>query len=151
MLLTNVLGGGMSSRLFQRVREEMGLAYAVFSYHSFFEHSGVTGVYVATHPSTASDARDAILSELGTLARAGLHGDALAEAKQQLKGQVTLSLESSAARMYRAAGVVLYEQPYKTIDQILADIDGVRADEVAAVASEFFEPERQTVAWLGPS
>ncbi len=151
LLLNTVLGAGMSSMLFQRIREELGLAYAVYAYHSFYQHSGVTGVYVGTHPTTADQALDAIMQELATLAKGGLSPQALAEAKQQLKGQVTLSLESSAARMYRAASVALYGQPYKTIDQVLAEIDQVPADRVAAVASEFFDPERQTVAWLGPN
>jgi predicted Zn-dependent peptidase len=151
LLLNTVLGAGMSSRLFQRIREELGLAYAVYAYHSFYQHSGVTGVYVGTHPTTADQALDAIKQELAMLTEGGLPPQDLAEAKQQLKGQVTLSLESSSARMYRAASVALYGQPYKTIDQVLAEIDQVPADRVAAVASEFFDPERQTVAWLGPN
>lgn len=151
MLLNTVLGAGMSSRLFQRVREELGLAYAVYSFHSFYEQSGVTGVYVGTQPSTAQLAVDAISTELQRVVREGLNGDALAEAKQQLKGQVTLGLESPSSRMYRAAGIVLYRQPYKSIDQILSEIDEVRASDVATVAEEFFAPERQTAVWLGPN
>ena len=150
MLLNTVLGAGMSSRLFQRVREELGLAYAVYSYHSFYEHAGVTGVYVGTRPAEAGQAIEAIKTELGKLAEEGLSGQPLAEAKQQLKGQVTLGLESPAARMYRAAGVVLYNQDYKTIDQILAEISDVSSDRVAAVSEEFFDPERQTIVSLGP-
>ncbi len=151
MLLNTVLGAGMSSRLFQRVREELGLAYAVYAFHSFYEHSGVTGVYVGTRPATANQAAEAIRHELDRLTKEGLGGDALAEAKQQLKGQVTLGLESPSSRMYRAAGIVLYRQPYKSIDQILSEIDEVRTADVAAVAEEFFDPERQTAVWLGPN
>ena len=151
MLLNTVLGAGMSSRLFQRVREELGLAYAVYAFHSFYEHSGVTGVYVGTQPATANQAAEAIKHELDRLTKEGLGGDALAEAKQQLKGQVTLGLESPSSRMYRAAGIVLYRQPYKSIDQVLSEIDEVRAADVAAVAEEFFDPERQTAVWLGPN
>ena len=72
-------------------------------------------------------------------------------AKQQLKGQVTLSLESTASRMYRAASFVLYEQPYRTIDTILKDIDAISEETVAGVASEFFDPDRHTAVWLGPN
>jgi predicted Zn-dependent peptidase len=150
MLLTSVLGGGMSSRLFQRVREELGLAYGVYAYHSLYERAGIMGVYVGTHPSTAQEALEAVSGELDRMAKAGLEQDDLREAKQQLKGQVTLSLESSAARMYRVAGVVLYDQPFKTIDEILVEIDAVTQDEGAAVAAEFFGPDRQTVVSLGP-
>ena len=151
MLLNTVLGAGMSSRLFQRVREELGLAYTVYAFHSFYEHAGVTGVYVGTQPATAQQAVEAIELELDRLTKEGLAGDALAEAKQQLKGQVTLGLESPSSRMYRAAGIVLYRQPYKSIDQVLSEIDEVRPADVASVAEEFFDPERQTAVWLGPN
>ena len=151
MLLNTVLGAGMSSRLFQRVREELGLAYTVYAFHSFYEHAGVTGVYVGTQPATAKQAVEAIELELDRLTKEGLAGDALAEAKQQLKGQVTLGLESPSSRMYRAAGIVLYRQPYKSIDQVLSEIDEVRPTDVASVAEEFFDPERQTAVWLGPN
>lgn len=150
MLLNTVLGGGMSSRLFQRVREELGLAYAVYTFQSFYLQSGVTGVYVGTHSTTASQAVDAIRSELTRLAAEGLAGGALAEAAQQLKGQVTLSLESPSARMHRLATLALHDEEYRTIDQVLAEIDQVRAEDVHAVAGEYFAPDRQTVVWLGP-
>jgi len=151
LLLNTVLGSGMSSRLFQRVREELGLAYAVYTHQSFYQSTGVTGVYVGTHPSTAPQAVQVILEELGTLAAEGLSATQLAEAKQQLKGQVTLSLESPVARMYRLATVELYGQPYRTIDRILADIDAVNLEGVVGVAGEFFDPARQTMVWLGPN
>ncbi len=151
MLLNNVLGGGMSSRLFQRIREELGLAYAVYSFHSFYRAAGVTGVYVGSHPTTAAQAVEAILEELRRLAATGLTEEELAEAKQQLKGQITLSLESPAARMYRLAAVPLYEIPYRTIDRLLEDVDKIQRDDVAGVAEEFLDPDRQTVVWLGPN
>ena len=141
----------MSSRLFQSVREELGLAYSVYSFHSFYEQSGVSGVYVGTGHATADAAYNTINQELSRLAKEGLPDDDLAQAKQQLKGQVTLGLESPSSRMYRAAGVVLHGRPYKTVDALLAQIDGVETDEVAAVTAEFFEPERQTCVWLGPN
>jgi predicted Zn-dependent peptidase len=151
LLLNTVLGGGMSSRLFQRVREELGLAYSVYTHQSFYRKTGVTGVYVGTHPSTAQQAMDAILEEFDTIARAGLPASELAEAKQQLKGQVTLSLESPTARMYRLATFELYGEPYRTIDGVLTDIDTVTVEEAAGVAGEFFDPGRQTTVWLGPN
>lgn len=149
-LLANVLGGGMSSRLFQRVREELGLAYSVYAFQSFYRDGGQMGVYVGTQPGRAVDAVDAIQAELGAVARAGLDADALAEAKQQLRGQVTLALESPAARMFRLAGFPLHEVSYRSIDDTLQDIGAVTADGVAGVASEFFTPGRQTAVWLGP-
>jgi predicted Zn-dependent peptidase len=149
-ILTNVFGGGMSSRLFQRVREELGLAYAIFAYKNFYQVSGQLGVYVGTQASTADQAVAAIQEEYGRLAREGLPAPELTNGKQQLKGQIMLSLESPAARMGRLAGFILYDDPYRPLDEMLAEIDRVTPDDIASVAGEFFAPERQTVVRLGP-
>lgn len=151
VLLNTVLGSGMSSRLFQRVREELGLAYAVYTFQSLYRAAGVSGVYVGTHPSTAEQAASVIAEELERLARGGLTASELEDAKQQLKGQITLSLESPAARMSRLATTAVYDEPYRTIDELLAEIDAVTLEAVLGVAEEFFDPARQTVVWLGPN
>jgi len=148
-ILTNVFGGGMSSRLFQRVREELGLAYAVFAYKHSYQSAGQLGVYIGTQPASADAAVDAITAEYARLAKDGLPADELADGKQQLKGQVMLSLESPGARMGRLAGFVLHEDEYRPLDQMLAEIDAVTADEIAEVAAEYFAPERQTILRLG--
>ena len=150
IVLSNVFGGGMSSRLFQRVREELGLAYAVYSFTSFYRETGMAGVYVGTQPKTAEQAVAAIRTEFATLARDGLTASALANAKQQTQGQLMLSLESPTARMYRLAGFPVYGEPYQSLDDVLATVAGLTAEEVAATAREFFDPERQRVVWLGP-
>ena len=150
-ILTNVFGGGMSSRLFQRVREELGLAYAVFAYKHFYQSAGQLGVYIGTQPGTADAAVEAIRGEYARLAREGLPASELADGKQQLKGQVMLSLESPGARMGRLAGFVLHDDVYRPLDQMLAEIDAVTSDDVAAVAAEYFTPERQTIVRLGPT
>jgi len=150
-ILTNLFGGGMSSRLFQRVREELGLAYAVFAYKHFYQSAGQLGVYVGTQPATADAAEDAIRAEYARLAAEGVSAAELADGKQQLKGQVMLSLESPGARMGRLAGFVLHDDEYRPLDQMLAEIDAVTQDEAAGVAAEFFAPERQSVVRLGPN
>jgi predicted Zn-dependent peptidase len=150
LVLTNVFGGGMSSRLFQRIREELGLAYAIYAFTTFYRRVGVAGVYVGTQPKTAAQAAAAIREEFAKLAREGLRGDALAEAKQQTQGQLMLSLESPSARMYRLASVPLYGEPYQSLDQMVATVAELTPDDIADVAAEFFDPERQTVVWLGP-
>ncbi len=150
LVLANVFGGGMSSRLFQRIREELGLAYGIYAFTSFYREVGVTGVYVGTQPKTAIQAEAAIREEYAKLARDGLRGEALAEAKQQTRGQLMLSLESPSARMYRLAGFPVHGEPYQSLDQVLAAVGGLTEEEVGAVAAEFFAPERQTVVWLGP-
>ncbi len=150
-ILTNVFGGGMSSRLFQRVREELGLAYAIFAYKHFYQSSGQLGVYIGTQPGTADAAVEAIRGEYARLAREGLPASELADGKQQLKGQVMLALESPSARMGRLAGSILHDDEYRPLDHVLAEIDAVSEADVAAVAAEFFVPERQTVLRLGPA
>ena len=150
LLLSTLLGGGMSSRLFQRVREEMGLAYAIYTFQSFHADSGMHGVYVATAPESAGAALDAIRHELRQVVSEGLPADEVAMGRQQLKGQVTLSLESVSSRMYRAASVELYDEPYRTLDEVLALIDAISVDDVSRVARAYFAPERMTVVSLGP-
>jgi predicted Zn-dependent peptidase len=150
-LLSMLLGGGMSSRLFQRVREELGLAYTVFTHQVFHADAGAHGVYVATAPATAADAFRVIREELASIAALGLPEEEVMLGKQQLKGQVTLSMESVSARMYRGAGVELYGEPYRTLDQMLAEIEGISSEVLRSVAGEFFPPERRTVVSMGPA
>ncbi|HYC31936.1 MAG TPA: pitrilysin family protein [Gemmatimonadales bacterium] len=150
-ILVNAFGGGMSSRLFQRVREELGLAYAIFAYKSFYQGTGQLGVYVGTQTPAAEQCEAAIREEYRRIAAEGLPTEELAHGKQQLKGQIMLSLESPMARMGRLAGFVLHEDRYRPLDEMLATIDAVTADDIAAVAAEFFPPERQTLVRLGPA
>jgi len=150
LVISNVFGGGMSSRLFQRIREELGLAYAIYSFTSFYRGVGMTGVYVGTQPARAEKAVEAIRGEFARMAQDGLRGEALADAKQQTLGQLMLSLESPTARMYRLASTAVYSEPYRSLDDVLRTVEALTADEVSAVAREFFDPDRQTVVSLGP-
>ncbi|HZF67030.1 MAG TPA: pitrilysin family protein [Gemmatirosa sp.] len=149
-LVNMVLGDGMSSRLFQTVREELGLAYAVHSWQHFHVDAGMHGVYVASAPKTARKALDTIRGELSRLVTEGLPEEELAAAKTQMKGQVTLSMESVTNAMYRAAGTVLYGEPWRPLEAILAEVDGIGAEDVRGVCGDFFAPERQSVLSLGP-
>ena len=149
-LVSMLLGGGMSSRLFQRVREELGLAYSVYTFQSFHADAGMQGVYVGTAPETAQQAADAIRDELRLVAEHGFPEEEIAAGRRQLKGQMTLSMDSVSARMYQAAGTELYDEPYQTLDEVLARVDAIDVETVAGVCREFFSPERQTVVSLGP-
>jgi predicted Zn-dependent peptidase len=150
MLIDTLLGGGMSSRLFQRIREELGLAYSVYTFQSFHVNMGMHGVYVATAPERADQATAAVREELARVANEGIPEAELEMGKKQLKGQVTLSMESVSSRMYRAAGVELFGEPFVPIDEVLAKIDAITVDDTKAVCAEFFPPERQTLVTLGP-
>lgn len=151
MLVNLLLGGGMSSRLFQKVREELGLAYSVHAFQSFHRTAGAQGIYVGCAPERVTEVMDAVRAELRVLQAEGIPADELAMGKQQLKGQVTLSMESTSARMYRAAAVALFDEPYRPLSDVLARLDAITSDDVAAVCREFFSVEQQTVVRLGPA
>ena len=149
-IVVNTLGGGMSSRLFQRVREELGLAYAVYAFNQFHQGTGQLGIYVGTRPESAESALGAIQEELRRMATEGMGPEELAAGKRQLQGQLMLALESPAARMSRLANFTLHREPFRTLDTIIQEIEAVPASQVAEVAAEFLAPERQTVQLLGP-
>lgn len=149
VLLSTAFGGGMSSRLFQRVREELGLAYTVFAYQSFYRRAGSCGVYVGTRPEFAERVTQLIGDEMRSLARDGLTQEELEDAKGQMKGQLVLSMESPSTRLARLAGAALMEEPVETVDGLLARVDAVTMGDVAALAAEYFEPDRQVVVRLG--
>jgi predicted Zn-dependent peptidase len=149
-LIGMAMGGGMSSRLFQRIREELGLAYSVYSFQSFHADTGTHGVYVGTAPETAAKAAEAIREELALLAEKSLTEAELVAGKNQLKGQITLALESVTSRMYRAAGVELYDEEFRSLDQVLELIEAIDSKTVASLCEEYFDPSKQTVLSLGP-
>ena len=151
VLLSAALGGGMSSRLFQRVREELALCYSVFTYQSFYSRAGVTGVYVGTRPATADRAADAVRAELARVTDEGLSGPDLGRIKQQVKGQIMLSLESTGARLYRLASFALHEEPFIGLDGLLKKIDAVTEDDISRVAARCFDPHKQLELRLGPA
>jgi predicted Zn-dependent peptidase len=150
ILLSTVLGGGMSSRLFQRVREELGLAYSVFSFQSFYRLGGIAGVYVGTRPEWAERAEALVLEAFEQVAESGLTDHELADAKGQLKGQLVLSLESAGTRLHRLAGTALFDEPFRAAEQVMAEVDAVTAADVASLAAEYYRPGRQCVTRLGP-
>jgi predicted Zn-dependent peptidase len=151
VMLSNAFGGGMSSRLFQKVREELGLAYAVYSYQSFHELAGVTGVYVGTRHEWADRASDVIKQEYAQLVAHGLTPDELADIKGQVKGQIVLALESSSSRLHRLAGTALYGEEFLPMEEVMRRVDAVSLEDVKTLAEEFFQPDAQVVMRLGPA
>ena len=151
VLLSNAIGGGMSSRLFQRVREELGLAYAVYTFQSFYRSGGTVGVYVGTRPEWSDRAVEVIREELTAVVRDGLTATELEDAKGQLRGQMVLGLESPGGRVYRLALQELFDEPRRTLDELVARVDAVTMDETIEVAAEFLDPERWLTVRLGPT
>ena len=150
ILLSSVLGGGMSSRLFQKVREELGLCYSIFTFQSFYRSAGLVGVYVGTRPATAERASEAVRGELERVAAEGLTDIDLDRIKQQVKGQVMLSLESTGARLHRLASFALHDEPFRGLDDVLARIDAVARDDILRVATHYFDPTLHLELRLGP-
>ena len=150
ILLSAALGGGMSSRLFQHIREELALAYAVYSYQSFYARAGVLGVYVGTRPAWAPAALDAVREVCRAVCTEGLPADELARTGEQVKGQIMLSLESPGTRLHRLAGFALHGEPFVGLDEVQGLIDAVSGCDIVRVAGEVLDPERQYALCLGP-
>jgi predicted Zn-dependent peptidase len=150
VLISAAFGGGMGSRLFQRIREELALAYTVYSFQSFYSRAGIAGVYLGTRPEWEERAAAAVRDECRKLAEEGLDATELREVKDQVKGQLMLSLESTSSRLHRLAGFALYDEPALSLDELLRAIEAVTRDQVADVARRYFQPERQIVLSMGP-
>jgi predicted Zn-dependent peptidase len=149
-ILNTVLGGGMSSRLFQNIREKRGLAYAVFSVLNSFRDAGCLSVYAATASERAHEVVRLIVEELHHLKHSPLGEEELQRAKDYLKGSLLLSLESTSSRMSNLARLEMYFGRYMTLDEVAAGVDAVTADDVLAVARELLTTERLALTVLGP-
>jgi predicted Zn-dependent peptidase len=146
-----LLGGGMSSRLFQTVREELGLAYSVYSFYNTFLDNGQHGVYLATAPEQAKEAYAVVCAEMEAVAGGAMSDAEIATGISQLKGQLVLSLEGVSARLYRAAEVALYDEPYRPVDALLAELDAVTPAQVRAACAAYLDPAQCSVLSLGPA
>lgn len=148
-VLNAALGGGMSSRLFQSVREERGLAYSVYSFVSSFADTGYTGVYVGCLPDKLHDVLEVTHEVIADVARSGLSDEELRRGRGQLRGSVVLGQEDAGSRMSRIAkGELLYDE-IPSIDDIVARIDAVTSDDISKLAGELLT-EPPTYAAIGP-
>lgn len=148
-VLNTALGGGMSSRLFQEIREQRGHAYAVYSFLSSYRDAGYLGIYVGTAAEWVEEVLAVIAGELSALAREGLRPAELARAKTQLKGNMLLGLETSDSRMSRVAKNEIYFQRDFPLGEVAARIDATTNDEVIAVVTRLAHPDDRAVALLG--
>ena len=148
-LLNTMLGGGMSSRLFQNIRERQGLAYAVFSELNPCRDTGCHSIYAGTSLESATRVVESILQEFRDLKKSPVPPEELRRAKDHLKGSLMLSLESTSSRMSNLARQEIYFGKFSTLDEILERIEQVNAGELTVIASEFFHPEAIAVTVLG--
>jgi predicted Zn-dependent peptidase len=147
--LNQVLGGGMSSRLFQEIREQRGLAYAVYSYRSAYLETGALAVYAGTAPSRTSEVLRLIGEELDRLLQDGVTDHELALAKGHLKGSLALALEDSGGRMNRIGRSELVHGEVLTVTELVERTEAVTRDDVQRVAERVLGNER-VVALVGP-
>jgi predicted Zn-dependent peptidase len=149
-LMDAIMGGSASSRLFQEIREKRGMAYSVYSYASQYADSGQLGVYVGTREDNVAECLEIAVAELSDIAAGNVHPDELARAKENLKGRILLSLESTSARMTRLGKSLITATPLLTPEQVVKRLEAVTATEIAELADALLTPDRLSVAGIGP-
>jgi predicted Zn-dependent peptidase len=150
LLLNSILGGGMSSRLFQRLREDLGLVYNVFSYLDFFADNGIFGIYLGTDGKNVKKALAAVKKEMDNITRSKLSRTEVEKSKEQLKGNLMLGLENTSNRMNRLARHELLVDRHISLDETITTIDAVKPDEVTEIARDVFQSNQFSAVALGP-
>ncbi len=149
-LLANIVGGGMSSRLFQRIREVEAMAYNVFTFLDSMRDTGVFCTYIGTDPEKLDLVLQVLAEEYHKILAEGISDQEIHRTKEQLKGNLMLGLEGTSARTFRLAKLEMYLGRFVTLDETLALIDAVNQQEVMAMAHEFLDSERQYTAIILP-
>jgi len=148
-VLDSIFGGSSSSRLFREVREKRGLAYAVGSYNEQYTDSGLIASYVGTREDNVEEACSIIGAEMARLRSEPVSAEELSRGKENVKGRLVLSSESTAARMSRISRATLFDLPIDSLDEMLAKVDAVSVDDLTALAEELYRPERLSAACVG--
>jgi predicted Zn-dependent peptidase len=149
-LLDAIAGGSASSRLFQEIREKRGMAYSVYTYSSQYGDTGQVGLYVGTREENLAECVEIAVRELSDIASGNVRPDELARAKENLKGRILLSLESTSARMTRLGRPTVTDTPLLSPEAVVKRLEAVTAAEVAEVAEAVFAPSRLSAAGIGP-
>jgi predicted Zn-dependent peptidase len=148
-ILNTLLGGGMSSRLFQNIRERQGLAYSIYSDLNPYRDTGCLAVYAGTSLASAAKVVRSVVSEFHKLKTEPVPEEELRRSKDQLKGSLMLSLESSTARMSNLARQEMYFDRFYDLDELIAKIEGVTVEDLHTLANQFFQTESVAVTALG--
>ena len=142
LVLNTLLGGGMSSRLFQNIRERYGVAYSIYSFLDFYSDTGVFGVYMGTDKRNLAKSLKLLEKEFANIRRKPISQRELNEAKAQLKGNLMLSMESTANRMARLAKMEIYSGSFQEIDEIIEQINKVDREKVWEIAQNVFQKDK---------
>jgi predicted Zn-dependent peptidase len=149
-VLNHVMGSGMSSRLFQEVREERGLAYAIYGFKLSYADNGAWGVHVGTTPSQTDTAMTVIREELAKVVAEGITAEELERAKGSMRGGLALALEDSNSRMVRLGRDELAGLPHLSVGERIAKLDAVDLDQVKKVAEETYGAPTRVMGAVGP-
>ncbi len=150
-LLDGILGGSASSRLFQEIREKRGMAYAVYSFGAQYSDTGLLGVYVGTREENLGPCLEIVAEQIADIAAGSLRPNELERAKENLKGRITLSMESTSNRMSRLGKSLITDTELLSFDRIIAEIDAVEPEGVAELAALLLAPDRLSASGIGPS
>jgi predicted Zn-dependent peptidase len=150
-LLDAIVGGSASSRLFQEIREKRGMAYAVYTYASQYTDSGQIGLYVGTREENLAACLEVVAEQLAEIGRGNIRPGELERAQENLKGRLLLSLESTSSRMSRLGKGLVTGAELVDVDETVARIEAVTADDVAQLAADLLDPGRLSAAGIGPS
>lgn len=151
LVMNTLLGGGMSSRLFQNIREKHGLAYSIYSFHDFMYDTGIFGTYIGTDPERETQAVGLLKEELARLRDEKVPATEIERTKNQLKGSLMLGLESTSSRMNRLANMEMYLGRYYSLDEVVEGIEHVTSEGVQMLAQDLFEMEKLTLTVIRPS
>lgn len=149
-ILNNILGGGISSRLFQSIREEKGLAYSIYSYQTNYSDAGLFTIYAGTRPSNTTQVIELIRQNISELKNKGISASELSKTKEQLKGSLLLGLESSSSRMSRVGKMEITLGKYITLDEVVAKIDKVSLEDLREITQDLFNAKTLCFTALGP-
>src|SRR5438874_4718073 len=150
-LLDSILGGSASSRLFQEIREKRGMAYSVYSFASQYTDTGLVGVYIGTREENLGPCLEICVEQIAEIASGNLRAGELERAKENLKGRIMLSMESTSNRMTRLGKSLITNSELLSFERIIAEIEAVEPEEVAELAGLLFSPERLSISGIGPS
>lgn len=150
-VINNILGGGLSSRLFQEIREQRGLVYSVYSYHSTFIDTGLFAIYAGTSPTNTREVVECILAEIGKIRRDGISALELERTKAQIKGSLYLGLESVSSRMSRLGKTELSYDRVITPEEVVQKVAKVTLEDVQRVIRQLWQKEKISLTMLGPA
>jgi predicted Zn-dependent peptidase len=150
-ILDSILGGSASSRLFQEIREKRGMAYSVYSFASQYTDTGLVGIYVGTREENLGPCVEIAGEQLLDIAAGNLRPEEISRAKENLKGRIMLSMESTSNRMTRLGKSLITDTELLSFERIIAEIQAVEPEEVAELAGLLFTPEKLSISGIGPS